>query len=62
MRTNIYIGKHLSLHYTLQDRFWEFHLLPFIDICHDRILCGWLCFTANWNYNKTINEQILEDL
>lgn len=46
-----YVGKHLSFHFTVRNKhLWEFHLLPFLDICDYRILGGWLCFAFQYTY------------
>lgn len=47
-----YLTKHISFHFTIRGKnLWEWHVLPFIDISEWRILCGWLCFTAQYTYH-----------
>lgn len=60
MKTDLYIGKgrRLSFHICIAGKhLWEFHVLPFLDISEWRILAGWLCFTAQWAYQKDPIEQ-----
>ena len=57
MKTDWYINKHISFHFTLQREMWEFHVLPLIDISEWRILCGWLCFTAQYTYDSNLIEE-----
>lgn len=49
-RGDLYLGKHLSLHFTIQPPIWEFHVLPFFDISEWRILMGWLCFSIQYTF------------
>lgn len=56
MKTDLYTGKHISLHFTIMCYGWEFHVLPFFDVMQDRILCGWLCFTAQLSYEANESE------
>lgn len=49
-KTDFYLGKHLSLHYTLVRYCWELSLLPFVVVDSWRVLAGWLCFTIQFTY------------
>ena len=50
IKTDLYLGKHLSLHYTLVRYGWELNLLPFVVVDSWRVLAGWLCFTIQFTY------------
>lgn len=51
-----FVGNHTSFHLTCFRGGWEFHVLPFVDICWDRVLCGWLCFTMQISYYRNIRD------
>jgi len=51
MKKDFYLTKHLSIHFTIQNPIWEFHVLPFFDISEWRILAGWLCFSMQYTYH-----------
>lgn len=61
MKKDFYITKHLSAHITIQQPIWEFHVLPFFDICEWRILAGWLCFSIQYTYHPEDFDEDFDD-
>lgn len=57
MKTDLYVGKHFSLHYTyVNSDFFEFHVFPFVTVDASRILVGFLFFTLQYSYEENIDE------
>ena len=54
MKTDLYLGDKLSVHYTGKTKhndIWEFNILPYITIDYCRILAGWLLFSVQYIYS-----------
>ena len=61
-KTDLYIGRYLSLHYTgpirAYKKYWEINVLPSFVIDPCRILIGWLCFSFQISFNPNEDDEL----
>lgn len=53
MKTDLYVGKHFSLHFTcINKQCFEFNVLPSITINAWRVLVSFLCFSIQYSFEE----------
>jgi hypothetical protein len=62
MKTDLFNTGKFSFHYTGWSKdnpdWWEYNVLPYIVIEKWRILAGWLCFSVQYTFNESEDDEL----